>query len=363
LQQNKVFSSLKFLLVPALVGGILGMAALVLITLQNVQDKSAAPPSFADAVANAAPAVVNIYSSVIVTQRLHPLCELPLYRDLCQNVPRTNRRMQSSLGSGVVVSTDGYILTNNHVIAGASEIQVDFPDGGTSLTAMVVGTDPETDLAVIKVDATGLQAINIGFSDSARVGDTVLAIGNPFGIGQTVSMGIISAKGRTGFSSSPYTDFLQTDAAINPGNSGGALVDAQGRLLGINSLIYSRTGSFQGISFAIPVKIALDVVKQIINEGEVIRGWLGIEARPAQANQTGLVVTKVTPGGPAEKAGVSRSDRIIAINNQPVISPRVVTQQIALTEPGTPVRLNIVRNGQKLLLTATSGVRPTQLQP
>ena len=358
MQQNQISRTFKFLLIPALVGGIVGMAALLLITLRNTQNLQPAPPSFADAVSSAAPAVVNIYSSVIVTQRLHPLCELPLYRDLCRNVPRTNRRMQSSLGSGVVVSSDGYILTNNHVIEGASEIQVDFPDGSTSLTAMVVGTDPETDLAVIKVDATGLKAINIGSSDSVRVGDTVLAIGNPFGIGQTVSMGIISAKGRSGFSSSPYIDFLQTDAAINPGNSGGALVDAQGRLLGINSLIYSRTGSFQGISFAIPVKIALDVVRQIVSEGEVIRGWLGIEARPAAANQTGLVVTKITPGGPADIAGVHRSDRIIAINNQPVISPKVVTQQIALTEPGTPVSLNVIRNGQKLELTATTGIRP-----
>ncbi len=359
-QQNVASRAIRYLLIPTMIGLIVGLAALLVNVLDNAHP---APPSFADAVSNAAPAVVNIYSSVIVTERLHPLCELPLYRDLCQNVPRTNRRMQSSLGSGVVVSEDGYILTNNHVINGASEIQVDFPDSAISLTAMLVGTDPETDLAVIKVDATGLKAINIGSSDVIRVGDTVLAIGNPFGIGQTVSMGIISAKGRTGFTASPYTDFLQTDAAINPGNSGGALIDSQGRLLGINSLIYSRTGSFQGISFAIPVEIALDVVKQIVSEGEVIRGWLGIEARPAQGNQTGLVVTKVTPGGPAEVAGLHRSDRIVSINKRPVISPRVVTQQIALTEPGTPVSLSVMRNGQKLELWATSGIRPNRSTP
>ena len=349
----------KYLLVPALVGGLVGLCALLVINARNPQQPS---PGFADAVSRAAPAVVNIYSSKIIQRKLHPLCGLPLYRDLCQNVIRSDQRMQKSLGSGVVVSSDGYILTNHHVIEGANEILVAFPDGVTNL-ATLVGTDPETDLAVIKVDAVELEAINIGSSDTTRVGDTVLAIGNPFGIGQTVSMGIISAKGRTGVSTSPYEDFLQTDAAINPGNSGGALIDAQGRLVGINSLIYSRTGNFQGISFAIPVKIALEVVNQIVTEGEVIRGWLGIEAQAGQINQPGLVVTKVIPDGPAHKAGLERGDRIVSVNEQPAINLRVVTQQIAYTEPGTTVALDVIRNGQKLALRATSGTRPNPLAP
>ncbi|MBV1906753.1 MAG: trypsin-like peptidase domain-containing protein [Pseudomonadales bacterium] len=352
-----IIGKLKNLLVPALIGALIGLSALL------IKDYSSTPTpnlSFADAVSSAAPAVVNIYSSIVVPRRLHPLCELPSYRDLCQNVPRSSQRMQNSLGSGVVVSKNGYILTNNHVIKGASEIQVDFPNSTTSYTATVIGADIETDLAVIKVHSDALTAIKIGSSEQARVGDPVLAIGNPFGIGQTVSMGIISAKGRTGVTNSLYTDFLQTDAAINPGNSGGALIDAQGRLLGINSLIYSRTG-IQGISFAIPVEIALEIVRQIVNEGEVIRGWLGIEAQTAQENNTGLIVTKVILNGPAQIAGLIRGDRIITINNQPVVNPRVVTQQIALTEPGTPVSLVIMRNGEKLELQATSGTRPENL--
>ncbi len=229
----------------------------------------------ADAVTAAEPSVVNIYSKKAVHTRLHPICELPRYRELCDAANVPDRRPQNSLGSGVIVRSDGYILTNAHVIADADEILVSFSDGQTT-SAQLIGKDPETDLAVIRANATGLSPIQMGSSDDARVGDIVLAIGNPFGIGQTVSLGIVSAKGRYGICSSPYEDFLQTDAAINPGNSGGALIDLQGRLLGINSFFYSQTGGSQGLGFAMPVELAFSVLDEIIADGRVTRGWLGI---------------------------------------------------------------------------------------
>lgn len=346
----------RYLVLPALVGAVIGLATVLVATWR---DAEATGPGYADAVSAAAPAVVNIYSSRIIQERLHPICTLPRFRDLCDRLSGSNRRMQSSLGSGVVVRADGYILTNAHIIEDASEILVDFKDG-TTATADLVGTDPETDLAVIKVDATALTPVHIGHSDTVRVGDVALAIGNPFGIGQTVSMGIISAKGRYGISPSPYDDFIQTDAAINPGNSGGALIDAKGQLIGINSLIYSQTGGYQGIGFAIPAQLAMAVLDEIIAEGRVIRGWLGIEVRnnPEAGIGMGLVVTGVLPGSPADAAGLIRGDVILAINDQPAVTTRVVMRQIALTEPGDPIRLNLVRGGEQLEVVAISGVRP-----
>ena len=342
----------RYLILAAVVGGLLGLAIVAW-----VHRPSPVTASFADAVAAAEPSVVNIYSSKVVGARPHPICDLPRYRELCEGPNDANRRMQNSLGSGVIVRDDGYILTNAHVIADADEILVAFFDGQTT-SAQIIGTDPETDLAVIHANASGLRPIRVGSSDAARVGDVVLAIGNPFGIGQTVSMGIISAKGRYGLSSSPYEDFLQTDAAINPGNSGGALIDVRGRLLGINSLFYSQTGGSQGIGFAVPVKLALSILDEIITEGRVIRGWLGFEINRSAAGRDGLQITSVVPDSPAEKAGLKSGDLIVAINDQPALSPRVVTRQISVAEPGSDVKLKLLRKGEPIEVHATAGVRP-----
>jgi serine protease DegS len=346
----------RYLILPALAGAVIGLAAVLVSSLGSSSRPAA---GYAEAVAAAAPAVVNIYSTRVIQGRLHPICTLPRYRDLCERFSGSNRRIQNSLGSGVVVRADGYIITNAHIIDEASEILVDFNDG-TTAAAEVIGTDPETDLAVIRVDAKDLTPVRIGSSDTARVGDVALAIGNPFGIGQTVSMGIISAKGRYGISPSHYDDFIQTDAAINPGNSGGALIDVRGQLIGLNSLIYSQTGGYQGIGFAIPVQLAMAVLEELITQGRVIRGWLGIEVRNSTDSGIGmgLVVTRVLTGGPADSAGLIRGDIILSINDQPAVTTRVVIRQIALTEPGDPIRLNLIRNGEQLEVIAISGVRP-----
>jgi serine protease DegS len=342
---------IRYVLVPAIVGGMVGFVVLLFLGRTEPPSQN---PSFATAVRAAAPSVVNIYSTRSMPAR-HPVCDLPRFRDLCEAFSGSSPPW---LGSGVIVRTDGYILTNQHVIDAADEIVVAFPDG-TRATADIVATDPETDLAVIKVAGGGFNAIDLGSSDDAEVGDVVLAIGNPFDLGQTVSMGIISAKGRYGLSQSPYENFIQTDAAINPGNSGGALINTDGHLIGINSLIFSRSGSYQGIGFAIPTKLAMEVLSSIITEGRVIRGWLGIEVanNPGTAGM-GLTVQNVLPSSPAEMAGLARGDVILTINDQPAVNSRVVTRQIALTAPGSDIKLNLVRNGQELEIHATAGVRP-----
>jgi serine protease DegS len=346
--------TIRYLLLPALVGAIVGMAVLALW-----RSSETTADGYADAVTAAAPSVVNIYSSKVVHTRPNPICELPRYLDLCKALEGTNPRLQNSLGSGVIIRENGYILTNAHVIADADEIVVAFPDG-QALSAEIIGSDPETDLAVIHAATSGLVPIKLGLSDSARVGDVVLAIGNPFGIGQTVSMGIISAKGRYGLSSSPYEDFLQTDAPINPGNSGGALIDVHGRLLGINSLIYSQTGGYQGISFAIPAKLALAVMDEIIKEGRVVRGWLGIEIanNPAVAADAGLSIATVLPGSPADKAGIQEGDLLLGINDEPAVDARIVTQQIGIAAPGSDIKLKLMRNAEPIEVHATAGTRP-----
>ncbi len=345
---------IRYLVLAALVGGLLGFAIVAW-----TDRPSASSSGFADAVEAAEPSVVNIYSSKIVHTRVQPICDLPRYRKLCDAANISNRHLQNSLGSGVIVRSDGYILTNAHVIADADEILVAFFDGQTT-SAQIVGTDPETDLAVIRANAMGLKPIEVGSSTDARVGDVVLAIGNPFGIGQTVSMGIISAKGRYGLSSSPYDDFLQTDAAINPGNSGGALIDAQGRLIGINSMFYSATGGSQGIGFAVPVKLALSILDEIIAEGRVIRGWLGIEVNnsPVEPGHVGLTVANVVHASPAAKAGLKPGDVIVAVNDQPALSPRIVTRQIGVAEPGSDVKLKVLRGSVQFEVHAIVGLRP-----
>ncbi|MFG1489212.1 trypsin-like peptidase domain-containing protein, partial [Oceanospirillum sp. HFRX-1_2] len=241
--------------------------------------KLSGPFSYSDAVKQASPAVVNIYTSKIIEQRAHPLLQDPAFRQFFgyNGVPR-QQRLQSSLGSGVIVSADGYVLTNNHVIAGADEIKVALKDGREAI-AQVVGTDPETDLAVLSIPLPDLPVITIAPSDDIEVGDVVLAIGNPFGVGQTVTMGIVSATGRDQLGINTFEDFIQTDAAINPGNSGGALINPRGELLGINTAIFSKSGGSQGIGFAIPSNLSRQIMIDIIREGSVVRGWLGVEVQ------------------------------------------------------------------------------------
>ena len=265
---------------------------------------------------------------------------------------------QEGIGSGVVVSKDGYILTNNHVVDGADEVKVALPDG-REFTAKVIGRDPKTDIAVIKVEAKDLPAVAMADSDKVQVGDVVLAVGNPFGIGQTVTTGIVSATGRGGAVGLDYEDFIQTDAAINPGNSGGALVDAEGRLIGINTAILSRSGGNQGIGFAVPVNLARDVMENLVKDGHVTRGYLGVmiqDVSPSLAKQfdlkdtKGALVADVTPHSPAEKAGLKEGDVIIEFNGKPVTDSRHLKLEVARVKPGESVPVKILRDGDTKIL-------------
>lgn len=324
------------------------------------------PVSYADAVIIAAPAVANLYTTKVIGKPSHPLFEDPQFRRFFgDNLPK-QRRMESSLGSAVIMSPEGYLLTNNHVTTGADQIVVALKDGRETL-ARVIGSDPETDLAVLKIDLKNLPAITIGRSDNIRIGDVALAIGNPFGVGQTVTMGIISATGRNQLGLNTYEDFIQTDAAINPGNSGGALVDANGNLTGINTAIFSKSGGSQGIGFAIPVKLALDVMKAIIEHGQVIRGWLGIEVQPLTQelaesfglkDRPGIVVAGIFRDGPAQKAGLQLGDVILSIDGEPAGDGRRSMNQVARTKPGDKIAIQVMRNSKELTFNAEVGLRP-----
>lgn len=297
---------------------------------------------------------------------MHPLFADPLFRRFFgDNLPR-QQRMESSLGSAVIMSPEGYLLTNNHVIAGADQIVVALKDGRETL-ARVVGSDPETDLAVLKIDLKDLPAMTLGRSEKIRIGDVALAIGNPFGVGQTVTLGIISAKGRNRLGLNTYEDFIQTDAAINPGNSGGALVDAYGSLIGINTAIFSKSGGSQGIGFAIPTQLAMDVMQAIIEHGRVIRGWLGIEVQPLTPElaesfglegRPGIVVAGLYRDGPAQKAGLQLGDVILTIDGEEAGDGRRSMNQVARNKPGQQIALDVLRNGEVITLNAEVGVRP-----
>jgi serine protease DegS len=324
------------------------------------------PVTYADAVVIAAPAVVNLYTTKVINKPAHPLFEDPQFRRYFGDNSPKQRRMESSLGSGVIMSPEGYILTNNHVTTGADQIVVALRDGRETL-ARVVGSDPETDLAVLKIDLKSLPAITIGRSEGLRVGDVALAIGNPFGVGQTVTMGIISATGRNQLGLNSYEDFIQTDAAINPGNSGGALVDANGNLTGINTAIFSKSGGSQGIGFAIPVKLATEVMKSIVEHGQVIRGWLGIEVQPLTkelaesfglTGRPGIVVAGIFRDGPAQKAGLQLGDVILNIDGEPAGDGRKSMNQVARIKPTDKVTIQVMRNGKELNLSAEIGLRP-----
>ncbi len=328
------------------------------------------PVSYSAAVRLASPAVVNIFTSKIVTQRSHPLLDDPFFQHFFGGkIPALPRkRLETSLGSGVIVSPQGYVLTNNHVVEGADEIKVALNDGrGTQAT--VVGTDPETDLAVLRVSLKDMPSITIGDSETLQVGDVVLAIGNPFGVGQTVTMGIVSATGRKQLGINTFENFIQTDAAINPGNSGGALVNPFGELIGINTAIFSRTGGSEGIGFAIPVSLARDVMQQIIQNGQVRRGWLGIEAQeitPELAESFGLreakgvLVAGVLRNGPADKAGLRPGDIIMEIDGTAVTDTPSVLDLIARHPPGSQIRVEGLRNGKPFSAAAVVAQRPPQ---
>jgi len=328
------------------------------------------PVSYANAVDAAAPAVVNVYTTKIVTERANPLYNDPFFRYFFGDRLAPRQRLESSLGSGVIVSANGYILTNNHVVEGADEIQVLMRDNRNA-EAAVVGTDPESDLAVLRIDLKDLPAITIGQSDDARIGDVVLAIGNPFGVGQTVTMGIISAMGRNMVGINTYENFIQTDAAINPGNSGGALVNALGQLIGVNSAIYSKSGGYQGIGFAIPAKFAIDVMQQIIQNGHVIRGWLGIEVQditPELAESfhlkdtQGVIIAGILRNGPAAVAGLHPGDIIMKINSQAIENSKQVMNTIAGIKPDAAIKLEIIRQGKTMDIEGKVGQRPEQRQ-
>jgi len=330
----------------------------------------AASESFAPEAQKVTPSVVNIFTQQKVRTPAHPALQDPIFRYFFGDRLDARPREVSNLGSGVIVSSNGYILTNQHVVEAADEIQVALANGQTkTLPARVVGSDPETDLAVLKIDADNLPAITFAQSDSLKVGDWVLAVGNPFGVGQTVTAGIVSALGRTHLGINTFESFIQTDAAINPGNSGGALVDAAGNLVGVNSAIYSRTGGSQGIGFAIPVSIARQVMEQIIKSGSVTRGWVGIEVQdltPELAESfslksaEGALIAGVLKGGPADAGGVRPGDILLAVNGNKVSDSASLLNLIAALKPGDNARLTVARKQQSLDLKIQVGRRPMQ---
>ncbi|AQU82037.1 MAG: Do family serine endopeptidase [Halomonas sp.] len=329
--------------------------------------RSQGPTSYSSAVNQAAPAVVNIYSSRIVARDQHPLMSDPFFQQFFSgDDATTHQRMLSSLGSGVIVSQDGYVLTNHHVINGADQIQVALRDGRETL-AEVVGTDPESDLAVLRINLDNLPVIELTNSEDVAVGDVALAIGNPFGVGQTVTMGIISATGRSHLGLNAYEDFIQTDAAINPGNSGGALVNPDGALVGINTAIFSRSGGSQGIGFAIPANLAHSILNELVTQGRVIRGWLGIEAQALSRELAasfglrtpqGVIVAGVVSEGPADEAGLQPGDVLLSIDGQAILDARATMSEIASIPPGTSLPLTIVRSGERMEMTLKVGERP-----
>lgn len=323
--------------------------------------------SFRSAADRAMPAVVNILTSKAMPPK-HPLLRDPYFRRFFGD--RDNEEEEdddpNSLGSGVIVSPDGYILTNYHVVEAADEIEAVLADGRKA-SAKLVGTDPETDLAVIKIELKQLPAIMLGNVDSAKVGDVVLAIGNPFGVGQTVTMGIISALGRNNLHINHFENFIQTDAAINFGNSGGALIDTNGNLLGINSAIYSQTGGSVGIGFAIPVSTAKTVMESIIKSGHVVRGWIGVESQeitPELAQSFGLqrdsgaIIAGVVRNGPADKAGIKPGDILVAVDGKPVRDTSEMLNLIAQLQPGGKATMRVLRKNRESDLALTVGKRP-----
>ena len=325
--------------------------------------------SYAIAVKNAAPAVVNIQTTTIVTEQQSPLMNDPTFRQFFgDRIGKPRQQMESSLGSGVIVSPQGYILTNHHVIKAADEIMVALKDG-RNVMASVIGTDPDTDLAVLHIKLKDLPAITLSKTHDIEVGDVVLAIGNPFGVGQTVTSGIISATGRNMLGINTFENFIQTDAAINPGNSGGALVNSHGELIGINTAIYSQSGGSQGIGFAIPLSLAKNVLTQIIEFGHVKRGWLGVaiqDMNPELAQSFGMdkvfgiIVNGVAKTGPADKAGIQPGSVITHINDIEVSNTRHLLNLVSQVKPGNPISIKGINQKGSFSTKATVIQRPLQ---
>jgi serine protease DegQ len=329
-----------------------------------------AAASFRDAARQAMPAVVNIYTSQEVKRPRHPFMDDPLFRYFFGDPQDAGPQRREGLGSGVIVGEEGYILTNHHVIESVDQIEVALADA-RKVRARVVGADPETDLAVLKIELEKLPSITFARPDQLRVGDIVLAIGNPFGVGQTVTMGIVSGLGRSHLGITTFESFIQTDAAINPGNSGGALVDASGNLVGINTAIYSQTGVSMGIGYAIPVSIARQVMEQIIQKGSVTRGWIGVGVQDittelAQSFKLsaarGVLITQVERGSPADKAGMKPGDILLAVNDRPVADTTTMLNLIASLQPGQQAVVRLSRNQADTDLTVTIGRRPRPQQ-
>ena len=327
----------------------------------------AAAGSYAEAAQRSMPAVVHIYTTKAARASRHPLLNDPVFRPFFGDRPDEGRQQSSGLGSGVIVSPDGFILTNNHVIDAADEIEVALNDG-RQYSASVIGRDPETDLAVLRITTDApLPAITLARGDMLHVGDVVLAIGNPFGVGQTVTMGIISALGRSHLGINTFENYIQTDAAINPGNSGGALVDSTGNLVGINTAIYSRSGGSLGIGFAIPISIARNVLEQIVATGEVTRGWVGVEIReitPELASSFGLqgtegaLIAGVLRGSPAEQGGVRPGDVLVAVDGKTIQDPKAMLELVAALPPGKTASFRVRRSGKDVDLTVAVARRP-----
>lgn len=325
---------------------------------------AAQPGSLAAAVRRAAPAVVSINTSRITR---HPFADDPWFRLF---FGQQGSQSQSGLGSGVIMSADGYVLTNNHVVQEADHIEAVLADGRRA-NARVIGADPESDLAVLKIDLPDLPVMTPSDSDRIEVGDRVLAIGNPFGVGQTVTSGIVSALGRDQLGINTFENFIQTDAAINPGNSGGALTDEQGRLLGINTAIYSRSGGSLGIGFAIPVNVARQALQDIVQNGRVVRGWIGVESTAltpelaenlGAASAQGVIITGVLNGGPAARAGMRPGDVVTRINGQPIRTVAELRAGITALRPGTAATFTALRQGQNVEMQLVPGLRPSVAQ-
>ena len=354
-------------------GGSAAAPSVVSITstpaLPVAPNSGGAPTSYSAAAKRASPAVVSITASKAPAR--HPRSDDPFFQFFFGDRARQQQELQVGLGSGVIVSSEGYLLTNNHVIDGADDIEVMLPDGRQA-RAKIVGTDPESDVAVLKIELDRLPAISFGDADQLQVGDVVLAIGNPFGVGQTVTSGIVSALGRNQLGINTFENFIQTDAAINPGNSGGALVDASGNLLGINTAIYSRTGGSLGIGFAIPVSTARQVLEGLIKDGRVTRGWIGVEPRDLTPDiartlnlpiKQGVLITGVVQSGPAAAGGLRPGDVVVKIGGTPVTNTPQLLNAVAALKPQAVAAIGVQRGETALEVNVTVVQRPPRAVP